>query len=380
MTTLKTTFIKSERIHSMDALRAIMMMLGIVLHSTEPYSLGDDAFWPKDPNATHLSLNYIFSIIHLFRMPIFFLIAGFFGALLFYERGPVSMIKNRFSRVVLPFAVFLLLLHPIIILVFDNTSTVFNDRVSPIVTTLTFLPQITYHLWFLYYLIFITAFSFCLALGLQRLPHITKSITLSFEWLIRKRVVFVLLFSVIIFLMLVWIWDTWVPTRVSFIPDVKVLLFYAIFYFLGWILFKSRHLLDLITRGDWFFLITGFSIFTLRFIFRSSIDDVVYGALNAIIVWFFVFGIMGLFIRFASNHSSRMRYISDSSYWVYLIHLPLTAFIPALIANWPLPAFVKFLIVMVVTTIICFLTYHYFVRASFIGKFLNGRKYSTGRS
>ena len=35
MTTLKTTFIRKERIHSMDALRAIMMMLGIVLHSTE---------------------------------------------------------------------------------------------------------------------------------------------------------------------------------------------------------------------------------------------------------------------------------------------------------------------------------------------------------
>ena len=171
-------------------------------------------------------------------------------------------------------------------------------------------------------------------------------------------------------------WDTWVPTRVGFIPDIKVLLFYMIFYLLGWVLFKSRHLLDLMMKGDWFFLILGVSVFTLRFIFRSSIDDVIYGALNAIIIWFFIFGIMGLFIRYASGHSLRLRYISDSSYWVYLIHLPLTAFIPALIVDWPLPAFVKFIIVMAFTTFVCFLTYHYLVRATFIGKFLNGRKYT----
>ena len=176
MTTLKTTFIRKERIHSMDALRAIMMMLGIVLHSTEPYSLGDDSFWPKDPEATHLSLNYIFSLVHLFRMPIFFLIAGFFGALLFYERGLISMIRNRASRVVLPFIVFLLLLHPIIILVFDHTSTVFKDQISPVVTTMTLLPQITYHLWFLYYLIMITAFTLVWHFGFRGYPQLEKAL------------------------------------------------------------------------------------------------------------------------------------------------------------------------------------------------------------
>ena len=69
---------RQERIHSLDALRAIMMLLGIVLHATEPYSLGTDALWPKDPNARGLSLNYIFGIIHIFRMPVFFLIAASF--------------------------------------------------------------------------------------------------------------------------------------------------------------------------------------------------------------------------------------------------------------------------------------------------------------
>ncbi|MFT5848000.1 MAG: glucan biosynthesis protein C, partial [Psychroserpens sp.] len=93
-------------------------------------------------------------------------------------------------------------------------------------------------------------------------------------------------------------------------------------------------------------------------------------------VWLFIFGITGLFIRYGSNHSSAMRYISDSSYWVYLVHLFLTAIIPSFIVDWPLPSAIKFLFVLIITGVICYVSYHYLVRGTFIGKFLNGRTYS----
>ena len=93
-------------------------------------------------------------------------------------------------------------------------------------------------------------------------------------------------------------------------------------------------------------------------------------------VWLFIFGITGLFIRYGSGHSPKMRYISDASYWVYLMHLLFTLIIPSFIVDWPIHAIFKFLIVMTSTGIICFVSYHYLVRSTFIGKFLNGRKYS----
>ena len=98
--------------------------------------------------------------------------------------------------------------------------------------------------------------------------------------------------------------------------------------------------------------------------------------IKSIMVWLFVFGITGVFIRYASKHSARMRYISDASYWVYLVHLSFTAIIPSFIVDWPIPATLKFLFVLVTTSIICFVSYHYLVRSTFIGKFLNGRKYT----
>lgn len=359
----------------MDALRAVMMLLGIVLHATEIYSLGEDAYWPKDPFARGVSMNFIFGIIHIFRMPIFFIVAGFFGAMLFYERGPLLMLKNRASRVLFPFFIFLLILHPVIILVWRYTANVFDVRVAEILTSLTFTPSITYHLWFLYYLILITVIVFALATFLKSVPTITRRITKSFEWLLRRRLIFILLFSIIMFLMLVWMWDTWISTPLSFTPNIPVLVAYSMFYLLGWVLFKSKRLLSSFMLGDWLFTVMAVIIFTTRFFLRSYIDDVLYGALNAIIVWFFIFGIMGLFIRYASKHSTRMRYISDASYWVYLVHLPLVTFSAGIIANLHVPVFIKFLIVICLTTLVSFTTYHYLVRKSFIGEFLNGKKY-----
>ncbi len=366
---------KTERIHSLDALRAIMMILGIVLHSSETYNVGRSTIWPIDPEDTHFFFNYLSSIIHIFRMPIFFIIAGFFGSMLYYQRGPIRMIKNRVSRIVLPFVVFLLILNPIIILAVRYTTDSFGVSLSSLSTEFQLIPSITYHLWFLYYLILTTFIAFLLADLFKRLPALSLMISASFEWILKRRLLNSLLFCIFIFILLVWMWELWAPTPLDFVVDFKVLTFYLFFYLFGWLLFKSKELLNSFMKNDWLFTILGFLIYTGKFIARDYIDDVPYGAMNTIVAWFFVFGITGLFLRYASNHSERMRYISDSSYWVYLIHLPLTLFIPGIIAGWPIPVSLKFLIVMALTTVICFSTYHYMVRGTIIGKFLNGRKY-----
>jgi fucose 4-O-acetylase-like acetyltransferase len=105
---------KTERIHALDSLRAIMMLLGIVLHTAMTYA--DTDFSPggwilKDIGSTDISNDYIYYVIHSFRMQTFFVVAGFFASLLFYERSPIKMIKNRISRIVLPFIVFLFVLY-----------------------------------------------------------------------------------------------------------------------------------------------------------------------------------------------------------------------------------------------------------------------------
>jgi peptidoglycan/LPS O-acetylase OafA/YrhL len=382
---MKTQPRKTERLHSLDSLRAIMMLLGLVIHSAITYGIVDyGGSWSlKDPIATHLSNDLIVGFIHSFRMQLFFLVAGFFGAMLFYERKPIKMLKNRVSRIVFPFIVFVVLLWPSIVFTFGYTRTLFAGNTNALEDTLAkfssleiLIPKSTFHLWFLYYLAMITFVSVVVALVFKKLPVLSNTISNAFSWVIQKTVLRILIFGCITAVVYFIMGTPSVDTSNSFIPDYNTFMYYFVFYMIGWVLFKSKHLLETFVSYDWLNIAIGMLLFFTYAIMR---DDFSYEAaivLKSIMVWCLIFGITGLFIRFGSRHSAKMRYISDASYWVYLLHLPLTAFLPSLLVDWDIPATFKFLTVASISTLICFVTYHYFVRSTFIGKFLNGRKYS----
>ena len=77
------------------------MLLGIVLHAA--LFLVPDA-WPVLDKKASASLPYddIVNVIHGFRMPVFFLLSGFFTAMLWQRRGLGSVLKHRLQRVGLP--------------------------------------------------------------------------------------------------------------------------------------------------------------------------------------------------------------------------------------------------------------------------------------
>lgn len=386
---MKTTQNKTERIYSLDSLRAIMMLLGLVLHSAISYVFYEYSII-KDPRTTDLTMDYLVDLIHSFRMPIFFVVAGFFGALLFYEKQPLEMIKNRTSRIVYPFIVFLFILWPLIVFSTTYTSLRFSGSTDALAVASskfsnleTFIPQKTKHLWFLYYLILITCVSILFGLLLKKLPILSSGLTQVFNWIFEKSVLRVLFLASVMCFLHEITKSSELMYSPAFKPELNTFVHYSTFYFVGWFLFQSKHLLGKMVHYDWIFSILGVIVFTINFLLPNnfliseSYNYHLKVILNSITVSLFTFGITGLFIRYGSNYSSTMRYLSDSSYWVYLIHYPFTILIPGLIAQWPLSAMQKFLFVFIATTIISYTTYHYLVRATFIGNFLNGRKYNT---
>jgi peptidoglycan/LPS O-acetylase OafA/YrhL len=102
-----------------------------------------------------------------------------------------------------------------------------------------------------------------------------------------------------------------------------------------------------------------------------------FGTGYAIMMWCLVFGVIGAFYNLFPNASPTSRYIADSSYWVYLLHLPVMFQIELWIAgsHWGFWGIPKFIVYNVGTAAVCFLTYHYCVRSTLIGRVLNGRKY-----
>jgi peptidoglycan/LPS O-acetylase OafA/YrhL len=380
---LSTNASKTERIHSLDSLRAIMMLLGLVIHSAITYGLYEGYHWPiKDPVSTGPFMDYIVFFIHAFRMPIFFVVAGFFGAMLFFERGHKKMLKNRIDRILYPLIVFIIILAPTIKFAASYSGLVFANGENPLMTSLEpfkalggWIPESTSHLWFLYYLLMITIVSYFLGLLFNQFKGLTDQITMTFNWILQRPIAKIVIFSALTVALLLFMGSSWVATSTDWVPDFNTFIFYFFFYFIGWILFKSKHLLDTFMQYDWILTILAIILFTGLFLFRSSLDELQITIINSVNVWLFIFGITGLFIRYGSQHSHLMRYNSDASYWIYLLHLTFTILLPAFIVDWDIPAFAKFVFVLLVTSGICLVTYHYLVRSTFIGKFLNGRKY-----
>ena len=369
-------------------MRAIMMMLGLVLHASMTYSDIDYGnVWPlKDINNTSHFFHILIEFIHVFRMPAFFMVSGFFGALLFYKKSPKAMVLNRLHRIVYPFIVAILILWPLAVFAFNFSNHMMAGDQNSLKLAFEavfpegLVPKNTIHLWFLFYLAIISYLSCLLALG--QFDYHTSRIKHCFEIAHKNTFFAIIPLAAITFLTLYYMGSSSAITSGSFVPDLKTLLFYTVYYWYGWALYLSGHLISNFMRHAWLMLALGTIMFLVKIYFDNSESDwAIYFAIlaNSISIWLYVFASLGLFLRYANSGALVLRYISDSAYWVYLIHLPLIAFIAGLLAGIDISAFMKFLIVLSSSTTICFASYHYAVRNTCIGLFLNGRKYPGGK-
>ena len=94
----------------LDALRAAAMLLGIVLHAGLSFT---PLFpWPVQDERQSGIYGLLFAAIHGFRMPVFFVLSGFFTAMLWRRRGLKSVLSHRFRRVFLPLLLGLVTIVP----------------------------------------------------------------------------------------------------------------------------------------------------------------------------------------------------------------------------------------------------------------------------
>ena len=174
-------------------------------------------------------------------------------------------------------------------------------------------------------------------------------------------------------------------TSVGILPIPQVLLFYAIFFGFGVFYFDCDDSAGRVGRLWWLALPLGLLIIfplgyeftTGEFGFREKmVDPKLYRpfsvALQVVYTWMMTFAAMGLCQRLLARESKAVRYISDSSYWLYLTHLPLIILAQMFLRDLQMPALVKFGVICVVVCALLLLTYQLFVRYTPIGSLLNG--------
>ena len=91
-------------------------------------------------------------------------------------------------------------------------------------------------------------------------------------------------------------------------------------------------------------------------------------------MWTLVWLTIGLFRHFCQRPNRWVRYVADSSYWMYLTHLPIVLWLQVATAEIEIYWLIKLPLVSLATVGICLITYDLFVRPTFIGKILNGHR------
>jgi glucan biosynthesis protein C len=384
----------SDRLHALDAVRAFALLLGVALHAAHPYVAGLPWVTTEPPSATVAGLWYT---VHLFRMPLFFLIAGFFGRMMLERRGTAGFIKDRSRRILLPLVagvptIMLItgVCYVLGALVAGQDPRGLHPPAAPpaphgIVASINLI-----HLWFLYYLLlfYAAALSVRCAFGaLDRGGHLQVRVDATVRFLMRGAwgPLFLALPSIVFYSQLKG-WSVWggLPAPFSLIPDVGALIGYGVFFGFGWLLHRQPPvLLCLQKRWPLYGMLAAIAWIGCRLLAGSSPHWGPFlkgGALlaytTAYVVgsWCVSLGLMGVAIRFLSGYSPVRRYLADSSYWIYLLHIPVLFFFSQALHplhwHWSL----KYPVTIACAMTVLLLSYHLLVRFTFIGATLNGRR------
>ncbi|MAL03785.1 MAG: hypothetical protein CL625_05870 [Arenimonas sp.] len=366
-----------DRLHYMDHLRALAMLAGVFFHAALAYSPLMHGFWPLADRQSSAWVDGMVWGLHLVRMPLFFLVAGFFAAWIASRRGGVALARQRVRRILLPFLVAWPLVwwalsastgwalanvqqaSPFLDLVRDWMLQPGRPRQPPGMA----------HLWFLYYLLLFAVLQW-VARALESGRVCLRLLDLHPAWVLLGLPLLVVpaLASV----------SAPHPAPESLLPQFWALLFYGVFYALG---------TQLHQRPDWLararplapWLLAGCGLLYLLFLWRLRVELPVaatptaswsVATLEALLsVWLTVLCLLAG-QRLLDRPDPTMRYLAQGAYWTYLLHLPLLFAIqyPLMDLGWPWP--VKFAVASVGTLAACLLSYQLLVRHTPLRRFV----------
>ena len=385
----------TDRLHALDAVRAFALMLGVVFHAGFSFLPGMVAgIWAIADTSPSTSLGVLLFTSHIFRMTLFFFVAGFFARMLYHRAGVRGFWANRGKRILVPLVVGWIVLFPSLaaVWVWGITKTYGAAVPQPPPMPLTPLAFPLTHLWFLYYLLVLYVLVLAaraVIVTVDRGGAVRRSVDAIVSRSVRTGFAAALLPMPLVAAL--WAradWFMWfgIPTPdQSLLPQLASLVGYGTAVVFGWMVHRQTDLLG-VWRRQWPFhfgaavIATGvcLSIAGLAPTLvpaAPGLPKLAYAIGYGLAIWSWSFAIIGLAMRVASTPNTAIRYVADASYWIYLVHLPIVAAFQVLVGHLPWHWALKFPLVLGVSLLVLFASYHYLVRSTFIGQVLNGRRY-----
>jgi glucan biosynthesis protein C len=361
----------------MDHLRALAMLAGVLFHAALAYSPLMNGFFPTADRQHSAWVDAVVWGLHLVRMPLFFLVAGFFAAWTLARRGGAGLARQRIRRILVPF----LLAWPLVWQSLSASTTWAAEHVQHPSAFLGMVrdwmrlsdppapPPGTAHLWFLYYLLLFAV--------LQWVAH-TLDLGRLGRWLMDRGPAWWLLGLPLLLVPALASVPAPHPAPEGLLPQFWAIAFYGAFFALGVLLHGTPDWAQrLRPMAPW--LLAGCAMLYLAFLWRLRIELPGMGthtaswptaALEACLsVWLTVLCLVAG-QRLLDRPNPVMRYLAQGAYWTYLLHLPLLFVIQYRLMDLELAWPVKFLLASTATIVLCLLSYQVLVRHTPLRRFV----------
>jgi glucans biosynthesis protein C len=325
-----------QRTSGLDVLRAFAMLLGVAYHAAWAYVPDIGPWYVVADAASHPFFKVFTSVVHSFRMQIFFALSGFFSHLVFQKR-PQTFLKERFRRLMVPYFVCLpvVWLADTLIRHWASSAALMDNRYQWQAGIFRAAPL---HLWFLEYLFL---FSLIAALSAQHWPAFRVG---------RFPVVTFFVLSLAAGLSLVALPEA--APDASFFPQPQAVVHYGVFFYLGWLLYPQRSQLEALKSQAWPFLAVGLALSLWVFGRPVEYAPVAHFA-QGFIAGAYVFSFLGFALRLLGFATPLLSFMIESSYWVYLAHYPVVMALHVALAPLSWPVFLKYAVVLALTLVLC---------------------------
>lgn len=387
-----------ERLHALDAVRGGALMLGVLFHACLPFLLGPQLWIVRDDASTELTV--AFYVLHVFRMTVFFVLAGFFARMLLERRGVGGFIKNRVMRIATPLAMFWPIVFTVIVAVLIWVSVRAAGGAVPAgeppPSPLTVEAWPLTHLWFLYVLLFFYAGALALR-GLVTLVDRSGALRARIVDPVMRVIAgpaaplfMALPVGAALYFAPNWMAYFGIPTPdTGLIPNTAAMICYGVAFGFGWLVNRQVSILESWAK-HWFSNLSLGVFCTIVCLMMLGVEPVLtpatpgfetmlYAGIYALGVWGWTLGLIGAAVRFLKSENIAVRYVADASYWIYIVHIPVLLVMQALVQPLDLPWSAKYPMTVGISFAIMFVSYDLLVRYSWLGAILNGRKKRPGK-
>lgn len=328
------------------------MLLGIPYHVALAYRVGE--VWIVNTHEGVPGFAAIAEFIHLFRMPAFFIIAGYFTALLLARRAPGAWLGGRIRRLALPLAVALVTLNPLLNLACELSNFPLREAVrSWAHNSAESGGYWVRHLWFLIVLLYYSA----IAAGLVALfARLAKARLPDGQDRQVARFFVPLWFALAV---LLGLWEavsielfymgglaTNGPQQIFRLDET---LEYLPWFLLGCFLARAPVMRARFFRFSPAILMAGILFAGLSMIFKPDLWPPYGRFLSTLATMCLTQPVLVLVRGFAARPSALVQRLVDASFVIYLFHLPILAWLVVQFLPVAMPVVVKALAVLVLT-------------------------------